>query len=138
MTLSCSCDNDFDPSDYSWYWMEHSKVKHMPDLPRRKRCCSCGELINPGEDVFEFRRYRVARNQIEARIHGDEVPLSSSWTCEICSGLITSVEHLGMCYSLNEPIKSQIAEYREAERKHQEYLKNNPEQDYLGVEDFIE
>lgn len=120
MALSCECDTD--PNDLYWWWGGHSKLKQMPDLPRRKRCNSCHTLINPGEDIFEFRRFRHPKDDIEYAIHYQSVPLASYWTCEVCSGLIMAVEDLGMCYSLgNTSIKQQIKEYREAERDYQKY-----------------
>ncbi len=112
MALSCDCDY-YDDDQAKWYYTGHSKVKTIPVFKRRKRCASCKQLINPDEDVFEFRRYRNVRSLVEEWIHGDMVPLASWWTCEICSGLITAVEDLGMCFSLgDESIKDQIAEYR--------------------------
>ena len=120
MSLSCSCDFDVDNCD--WWWEEHSKVLAMPVLARRKRCCSCKELINVGEDVFKFYRYRKPNSEVEERIHGDSVAIAPQWTCETCSGLITSIEDLGMCYTFDESLKHQIAEYRQAEKEMNERL----------------
>jgi hypothetical protein len=114
VTLSCDC--DFDPYDCAWYWYEMD-LMDMEAFARRKRCKCCGELINPGEEVFRFLRYRVPRSDIEESIYGDEVPLAPGYTCEICSGLITAVRDLGFCWDFGESLKSQIADYREMEKE---------------------
>ena len=57
MSLSCSCDFD-DPSAYAWYLEDHSNFKLMGVKDRRKRCCSCNDLINSNDEVIEFYRYR--------------------------------------------------------------------------------
>ncbi|MCU7840845.1 MAG: hypothetical protein KZQ94_15885 [Candidatus Thiodiazotropha sp. (ex Troendleina suluensis)] len=136
MSLSCSC--DFDTEGCDWWWEGHSRPKIMPVLGRRKRCCSCGNLINPLEEVLEFYRHRETRDLIEESIHGDSVKIASDWTCEECSDLISAVDNLGMCYSLDTPIKDQIAEYMEAVRSYEKFIKENPEKAKTWVvEDFI-
>lgn len=137
MSLTCSC--DFDPSDTnSWWWEGPGTLKVMPTLGRRRKCCACGEVINPGDEVLRFRRYRHAKSCIEEDIHGEHVPLAPLFTCEECSDLISAVEDLGMCYSLGEPIKDQIAEYMEAVKAYEKYIKKHPEKaDRWIVDDFI-
>jgi hypothetical protein len=136
MSLSCTC--DFDYYDYdSWWWEGPGKLQIMPALGRRKKCCACGAVINPGDEVFSFRRYRWARTRREEDIHGEHVPLAPHYTCEECSDLISAVEDLGMCYSLEEPLKDQVAEYMRAVKSYENYIKDNPEKNWLAIEDFI-
>ncbi|PUB87023.1 MAG: hypothetical protein DBP02_01915 [gamma proteobacterium symbiont of Ctena orbiculata] len=137
MSLACSC--DFDPADFDSWWEGPGKLQLMPVLGRRKKCCACGSLINPGDEVFKFHRYRHIKSDIEERIYGDyAVPLAAAYTCEECSDLISAVEDLGMCYSLDEPIKDQVAEYMEAVRAYEMHIKKNPgKADEWSIEDFI-
>jgi hypothetical protein len=136
MGLSCNCDFDtYD--DLDWWWVGPGTLQIMPTLGRRKKCCACGDFINPGEEVLAFRRYRNIRTDIEERIHGEEFPLAPHYTCEECSDLISAIESLGMCYSLDQPIKDQIAEYMEAVRAYEKYMQKHPEKDWLAIEDFI-
>jgi hypothetical protein len=65
------------------------------------------------------------------------VPLAPHYTCEECSDLISAVEDLGMCYSLYEPLKDQVAEYMRAVKSYENYIKDNPEKNWLAIEDFI-
>ena len=134
MSLSCTC--DFEPDEYSWWWEDHTAIKPMARFSRRKKCTSCGSLINDGEDVFEFPRYRAARTDIEEDIHGDTVKLAPHYTCETCSGLIEAVESAGMCFALNASIAEQIAYYREAETEYKKYLKEHPNDDNQTIDDF--
>ena len=46
---------------------------------------------------------------------GDEVEIASWYMCETCGELEYSISALGCCYSLDKPLKQQIADYREAE-----------------------
>lgn len=113
MSLSCSC-GDIDPSDYDWCWVDHSNFKLMGLRDRRKRCCSCNELINSIDEVIEFYRRRATKNDIEENIYGEEVPLASSFMCEECSGLYLALDELGYgCLDISQPMKDYIVEYNE-------------------------
>ena len=142
MALSCSCDGDFDASDVAWYWMGHSHWKPMLPTGNRKRCCSCKSLINVGEDVYEFRRMRAPRNDLEERIYGDDlesgVPLASWWACEVCSGLMMAAEDLGFCYNLGDNIIYEIAAYRDAEKQYKQFIADGGDELHACVEDYLE
>ncbi len=111
MSLSCSC-GDFDGD--GWYYEWTPEFKPLKTRNARK-CCSCGAKIKPGDDATEFRRQRGPVTDIEERIHGDEVPLASWWMCETCGGLAMAIEETGMCFTLGESMKQQIADYRAEE-----------------------
>ena len=111
MSLSCSCDEwDGDgwaynvPYDFSIF----SKKK-------RKRCCSCKELIDIGSDCLEFERSRYAKTEIEYRIYGDdnEIGLAPWWMCEKCGEIFLNLESLGYCLDIAEPMSQALNEYRE-------------------------
>ena len=97
--LSCSCSDDAPE-----YWYEFSDYETMPELPRRKRCMSCKELLEPGDCVVQAYRRRVPRDNIEIAIHGEEgeVVLPSWHYCEACADiiltLVSSVEEGGLGY----------------------------------------
>lgn len=123
MTLSCSC--DFDPGDYTWFWLDHSNFKPF-DRKRRKRCCSCHELIQIGEDSIEFYRYRECRSDIDERIYGDMVPLANAFMCEECSGLYLALDELGYgCLDISVPMKDYIVEYNEMREQISEEAHDN-------------
>ena len=130
MTLSCSCDFDYD--GVGWY-CDNARLLIMPP-GRRKRCGCCKQLINEGEEVFEYTRKRWPNSDIEERIYGDEVTLPSWYNCEECSDLISAVEDLGFCWNWGDSIKNQIAEYREAERQ----MMTDPDRrDWSCIEDYL-
>ena len=114
MSLSCSC--DFDPGDYDddcWWWEDHSSMIRRI-FSRRKRCCSCNDLIGLTEDSIRFFRYRNTKTDIEERIHGDFVRLASYYMCEECSGLYLALDELGYgCLDITTPMKDYVAEYNE-------------------------
>jgi len=112
MSLSCSC--DFDPSDYETWWEGHSKFKPL-ESKRRKRCCSCEELIEITSEVIEFYNYRRPKDDIEERIHGDEgVALASSFMCEDCGGLYLALDELGYgCLDISGSMRDYVAEYNQ-------------------------
>jgi hypothetical protein len=116
MSLSCSC--DFDPSDFVWWWEGYSPLKPV-QIGRRKRCCSCKELINIGTETIEFYKYRHPKNDIEERIYSDmRVPIASSFMCEECSGLFLALDELGYgCLDISQPMREYIAEYNEIRKE---------------------
>ena len=133
MSLSCDCDVDWYPEPGQWYHMGHS-LKVMPPVSRRKRCRCCGEMIQWGEEVFEFHRYMVPNDDVTERIHGEEgYPVAPWYTCEECSDLISAVEDLGFCWTFGEPIKDQIAEYRAAEKERNA----DPKGEFYPVSDYM-
>lgn len=106
MSLSCSCDDEFD-----WYYLEPSDFSTLT-TKRSRKCCSCGSRIAVGSDCARFERYRAPVTDIEERIQGDEVPLADKWMCEECGGLYFSLTDLGFCINLgSENMRSLVQEY---------------------------
>lgn len=108
MGLSCECDYDYDGD--GWYWRSP-----RPDLKqhtgRRKRCCSCGDLIQITDLITRFQRLRAPLDLIEERIHGDEVYLAPWVMCERCSDLFWSLTELGYCIQLGDDMRELVGEY---------------------------
>ena len=88
--LSCSTDAD----DCSWY-CDFPKEFATLQTSRRKRCCSCKNLMDIGSTVLKFTTWREPKNDIEERIHGDEVPISPLFMCEACGDQYFNLSELG-------------------------------------------
>lgn len=111
MGLTCTCGDD-----YEWYY--HTPFEETLRTKRSRRCCSCGEKIRPGETVFTFPRWRQTRDEIEDRIHGDEVQLANQYMCEECGDLFSALNDLGFCLPIgNESMKELVREYVEMQSK---------------------
>jgi hypothetical protein len=117
MSLSCNCDWDGDTEGLDWWWNDHSSLKPI-DSVRRKRCCSCKELISHEDECLEFYRFRNARSYIEEEIYDDEgVPLASWYMCEGCSGMYLALEELGYCIQIGDSMRECVAEYNEMRKQ---------------------
>lgn len=114
MSISCACDVDYEMHEDSWAY-RHKKEFQKLKTKRRQRCRSCRELIDVGDDCGILNRSRLARSDIEERIHGDEVEIASWYLCETCYGLMLSVEAAGGCVLITdgENLKDAIIEWRE-------------------------
>lgn len=91
MGLMCSCDNEAEPGEILWCGpQEYSTLQSK----RRKRCCSCGELISIGATVCEVSRVKVPDTEIEVRIYGEggEIPIAPKHMCERCADLAFSAD----------------------------------------------
>lgn len=108
MGLSCSC-GDYDGD--GWYYYGLSDYKPLRTKTRR-RCCSCKQPIAIGALCTEVPRFRSPADDIEERIHGDEVPMASKWMCEECSDIFLSLEELGYCVSINDDMHDLLEEYK--------------------------
>lgn len=95
MSLSCSC--DFEPEPGTKCWFTGEDFSKMPQLIRRKRCCSCNSLIESGSDVVSIPRYKVPETDIEIRIYGEdgEIPLTPWYLCERCGEIYLTLVEVG-------------------------------------------
>lgn len=109
--LACSCDDDSD------WWYEPSNGVAPLATKRWRKCCSCGDRINPGEDCKSFRRWRQPEpDSIAERIYGDEEPLTTWYMCDRCAGLYESLDSLGFCIGLPANMVEMCREYGEMQR----------------------
>lgn len=97
MGLSCSCYHD---GSYEWYYWAPEDFTTLKTA-RRKRCLSCGELINVGATCVAINRFRDPSNEIEERIHGMEVPLADKHMCEKCGEIFLNLIHHGYCVTMD-------------------------------------
>lgn len=106
MSLSCNCNDEME------WWYEHVSDYMQLDTKRGRKCCSCGEKIKVGEIAIKFHCYKSPENDIERRIHGDEVPLSNKYHCEECADIYFNLDELGYCINLGESMHDLLQEYQ--------------------------
>jgi len=98
MTLSCGT-GDYNP-DAIWWIRPPDDYQIMPTHKRRRRCSSCGELIDHGATVAKFERTRFPISSVEREIYDDPeptVPLAPMHLCERCADIYFSLDELGFC-----------------------------------------
>ena len=103
MPLYCGCDDwDDTPPER---WCRIGKDFSVLDAKRARRCCSCGKLIKPGDEVVAVRRWRSPKDEVEFEIYGEDcwetgigVPLANWYLCEECGGIALALEELGWCF----------------------------------------
>ena len=124
--LSCSCDWDYDYEPGDWlYWFENMSEFIPLNTTKRKRCCSCGELIDIGSLCNEYPRYRYPYDDIESHIKVgcclddsfcDEptIHISSHYHCESCAEIFLNLTYIGYdCLSPKENMGEALKEYWE-------------------------
>jgi len=110
MGLSCSCDEwDGDGE----YWTAPNDYSTMKWRSRRRKCCSCKKIINVGEIITEFARFRGPLSDIEERISGDEIPLVDYYMCENCSDIFFNLDELKFCVDITENMNDLLRDYKE-------------------------
>lgn len=108
--LSCLCGED---NGEGWVY------KHPDDFTtlqtsKRKRCCSCKELIDIGSTCLEFTRSRYASTEIEVKIYGDdEIDIASWWMCEKCGEIYLNLSAAEFCLDIEYPMQEYLEEYHE-------------------------
>jgi hypothetical protein len=106
--LSCTCYDGYGdwwylpPNDFTVF---HGK--------RRKRCCSCGKLIEIGSQCAALDRYRFSKSYVEENIYGDEVPLAYWYLCEPCAEIFFNLNEVGYCYYAGDDLREYLREYWE-------------------------
>ncbi len=111
MTLSCTC---IYGDDLDWYWYDPDDYSTL-NTTRRKRCRSCGALIEIGALVARFERNRCPRTDIEERIYGDgpTIPLAEWYHCEACADQYFNLTALGFCVDPSDNMRELVREYAE-------------------------
>ncbi len=122
--LACGCFNDEDSDE--WYWPpdDFSVFAEW----RRKRCQSCGSLVDHHSECLKFICCRSPLSDIEERIEGDEVQLASQYLCEKCGEIYFNLTAAGYCMNYYNDMNEAMNEYREIVREesgdHVEYLRD--------------
>jgi predicted RNA-binding Zn-ribbon protein involved in translation (DUF1610 family) len=123
MPLSCSCDYDWEPEPGEWNIDWGQDWNFEPLLTKkRKRCASCGKLIEIGSPVIIFKRHRFPYTEAEARITGGDweefcepwIPMSPIYHCERCGEIFLNLHVVGFeCLFPSENMPDMLAEYIE-------------------------
>lgn len=110
--LTCSCP-DWDESE-EWCYTAPSDFTVF-SKKRRKRCCSCHELINKGADCLKFYRDRYAHSETEERIYGEGEPIAITpwYMCEACGEIFLNLNALGFCVDIACDMKRELEEYQQ-------------------------
>lgn len=62
-------------------------------------CVSCNELLNAGDTVVRFERYKVPETDVEIAIYGDSIeaciPLACWYLCEKCGEIYFNLVDIG-------------------------------------------
>lgn len=106
--FSCECECEYDSNN--WYYSQPDDFSLL-EAKRRKRCCSCGELISIGACCVKFERDRSPRSDIEERLYGDEVPLAPYFMCENCGEIYFNLSETGCCIRLGSNMHELLSEY---------------------------
>ena len=112
VSLSCEC-SDWDGEGWA-YWKSSDFIEFKRN--RRKRCCSCKEMIEIGSLCVEFERFRLPISEVEERIVGGEdvgVPLASYLMCEKCGEIFMNLDYLGYCIDITENMNDYLERYHE-------------------------
>lgn len=124
MPLSCSCDWDYEFEEGDWYYWGNEPDFEPLASKRRKRCISCGELINTGSPSLSHKRVRYPYNDIESRIrYGMSVEdalceeatieCAPHYHCERCGEIFLNLLYLGFeCLSPSENMPDMLKEYQ--------------------------
>jgi hypothetical protein len=112
MPLTCECPYEYDAAE--WYFYPPDDFTRL-DTRRRKRCSSCGKLIDIGAECLKFDRRREPKSDVEESIYGDgdTVPLAPLWMCETCGEQFLNLEALGYCIDPTENMMELLKEYQE-------------------------
>ena len=104
MPLTCSCSDDYD-----WFY-NAPEFYQLFDMKRRKKCCSCGDLIDIGSYCGKFDSYEFDE-------YGDEKDVAPHWMCETCTDIFFILEELGYCIVLvSDNMKDLLGEYRDQKK----------------------
>jgi hypothetical protein len=101
MGLSCSYNEDPDwwymcPDDFTFYQGK-----------KRKRCCSCKQLLNIGVECLQLDRWK------EKDDDGSEIELAPWYMCAECGEQFLNLSALGYCIDPAENMFELLREYQE-------------------------
>lgn len=122
MSLSCSCDWEYDAEPGQWSYLYYEKdIDFKPlETHKRKRCVSCKKLINIGDLCVSYPRYRYPYNDIEAEIVSNgwgnidepNIRIADHHHCERCGEIFLNIVSIGYeCLMPNENMEDALKEY---------------------------
>ncbi len=119
MSLSCGCDIDWYPEPGDVFISGQSDFKSMRFLSRRKKCCSCRNVIQVNDTVLEFYQSKTPDHDVEIAIYGEdgEIERASLFMCEKCSDIYLSLEEIGYCPQVNKNQRRLLQEHLDVKKE---------------------
>lgn len=110
MPLSCYCSEE---SDY--YYDKIPEDFSKLETSRRKRCNSCRQLINIGDEVLKIPTWRYPNSDIEDKIYyaGGQVPLAPRYLCAKCGEIFLNLTEYGYCVNIEENMHDLLRDHWE-------------------------
>lgn len=112
MGLACESDGgDFELDSDNWAWQCNFDITEYTHA-RGSRCKSCKKMVRKGTECLAFDRLRMPRNEIEERIHGNEVYLAPWYYCERCAYQAVALNALGFTWEVGwDNMQHLVTEY---------------------------
>lgn len=109
----CSCDCSLSDGCYMHYGPSGPYPFNAGGhYRRRRRCASCGKLIDFGDECYEYEIIRGPRSEYEERRFGDEIHLAPRFHCEECGDIFATLWELAFrCMSPEVPVREYLQEY---------------------------
>ena len=109
MGISCACELD----DPDWYYEVHDQPCTL-DTRRSRKCVSCRVRIAVGDTAYRIIRYRSPSRDIEERIYGNEVPMSTWYFCPGCAAIYHALAKVNACVDLGkDDLRDALQEFNE-------------------------
>ncbi len=111
MSLFCG---EPDLEDCEWMYIKPNNYITY-QAKKRKRCKSCGKLIDPAALCLKFDRFRYPKDEIECRIHGGEdteINIAPYYMCEACGDQFFNLSALGFCIDITKNMFDLLKDYQ--------------------------
>ncbi|MHB0888082.1 hypothetical protein [Acidithiobacillus sp.] len=113
MGISYACELD----DPDWYYEVDDRPRAL-DTKRSRKCVSCKIRIAIGDTVYRIIRWRRPFNDLEERIHGDEVSMSTWYFCPECAAIYQALDKVmdkvNACVDLgHDDLRDALQEFNE-------------------------
>jgi hypothetical protein len=113
MPLTCGCSWDGGEPGQTCYY--HAEDFEKLSTKKRKRCCSCNDLIDIGSLCLIFPQYKIPYHDIEVNIYGEdgEIPRAPVYHCEKCGEIWLNLQSVGFkCLAPFENMPEMLKEYQ--------------------------
>ena len=110
LTCGCNTELELDPGQKGYYYPEDfEKLK----TSRRKRCKSCGKLIDIGSFVVSFNWFKSPEHEVEVNIYGEdgEIPVAPTYFCETCGEIYLNLMDIGYCIQYDDDMRDALKKY---------------------------
>jgi hypothetical protein len=111
MSLTCGFNElELEPGQVAYYYPEDFEILNTK---RRRKCTSCGELIEIGSFVVPVHWFKVPYHEIEVNIYGEdgEIPRASTYLCETCGEIHLNLLDLGYHVNYDDDMRVALGDY---------------------------